>query len=54
MSKLSMGLASVARIKKLLSGLTMEKARELAEKVCTLPTSKEVEAYLKAQLEPLL
>ena len=53
-SKLSMGLASVARIKKLLSGLTMEKAQELADKARSLSTSGEVEDYLKAQLEPLL
>jgi phosphotransferase system enzyme I (PtsI) len=54
MSKLSMGAASVARIKKLLSGLTMEKARTLAAKVCTLPTNSQVEEYLKAELSPLL
>ena len=29
------------------AGLTMEKARELAEKVCTLLTSKEVELFLE-------
>lgn len=52
-NKLSMGLPSVARIKKLLSGLTMEKARELADKARILSTSREVEDYLKAQLEPL-
>ena len=54
MSKLSMGAASVARIKKLLSGLTMEKARTLAAKVCTLPTNSQGEEYLKAELSPLL
>ncbi len=54
MSKLSMGLASVARIKKMLSGLTMEKARELAGKAQSLTTHGEVEEYLKAELAPLL
>lgn len=54
MSKLSMGAASVARIKKLLSGLTMEKARELAETVRTLPTNGEVKAYLEQELASLL
>ena len=50
MSKLSMGAASVARIKKLLSGLTMEKAKELAARACALPTSSQVEEYLKTEL----
>ena len=54
MSKLSMGSASVARIKKMLSGLTMEKARELAAKARSLPTNDEVESYLKAELAALL
>ncbi len=54
MSKLSMGSASVARIKKMLSGLTMEKARELAAKARSLPTNDEVESYLKAELATLL
>ena len=54
MSKLSMGSASVARIKKMLSGLTMEKARELAAKARSLPTNDEVESYLKAELAELL
>ena len=54
MSKLSMGLASVARIKKMLSGLTIEKARELAGKAQSLATHGEVEEYLKAELAPLL
>jgi len=54
MAKLSMGSASVARIKKMLSGLTMEKARELADKARSLSTNDEVERYLKAELAPLL
>lgn len=53
-SKLSMGAASVARIKRLLSVLTMERAKALAHKARALPTSGEVERYLKAELAPLL
>lgn len=54
MSKLSMGSASVARIKKMLSGLTMAKAREMADKARSLSTNGEVESYLKAELAALL
>lgn len=54
MNKLSMGLASVARMKKVLSGLTMEKARELARLARTLPTADEVEKTLKSELAQLL
>lgn len=52
--KLSMGPASVARIKRMLSGLTMEKAGQLADRVRRLSVSAEAEEYLKAQLRPLL
>ena len=54
MNKLSMGLASVARMKKVLSGLTMEKARHMARLARTLPTAADVEAALKKELEQLL
>ncbi len=53
MRKLSMGLASVAPIKKLLSGLTIQKAEEIASTVKALPTADEVKAYLKAELSGL-
>ena len=53
MRKLSMGLASVAPIKKLLSGLTIQKAEEIANTVKALPTADEVKAYLKAELSGL-
>ncbi len=53
MRKLSMGLASVAPIKKLLSGLTIQKAEEIANTVKVLPTADEVKAYLKAELSGL-
>ena len=52
--KLSMGIASVAGIKKLITGLTIPKAEELAEKVVTLSTADEVEAYVKRELESLV
>ncbi len=54
MRKLSMGLASVAPIKKLLSVLTVQKAEELAQAAKALPTADEVKAYLKRELSGLL
>ncbi|HWR22296.1 MAG TPA: phosphoenolpyruvate--protein phosphotransferase [Feifaniaceae bacterium] len=51
--KLSMSLASVAPVKKLLSGLTIQKAEKIAETVKTLSTANEVEAYLKTELSAL-
>ncbi|MDR1108559.1 MAG: phosphoenolpyruvate--protein phosphotransferase [Spirochaetaceae bacterium] len=51
MRKLSMGAASIARIKRLLSTLTLAQAEELAKTVVNLPTAAEVEGYLKKQLE---
>lgn len=54
MRRLSMGLASVAQIKKLLSGLTLDKARELADAARTLPTAGEVEELLRAELAEIL
>jgi phosphotransferase system enzyme I (PtsI) len=50
MRKLSMGLASIARIKRVLSALTIARAEELAETVVNLPTAGEVELYLKKHL----
>lgn len=50
--KLSMGLASVAGVKRMLSGLTVALAEEMAATVVTLRTAGEVEAYLKAKLPP--
>jgi phosphotransferase system enzyme I (PtsI) len=51
MRKLSMGLASIARIKRVLSSLTLAKAEELAGRVMDLSTAQEVETYLKANLQ---
>lgn len=50
MRKLSMGFASVAKIKKRLSGLTVAAAEELARNACSLPTAGDVEAFLKESL----
>jgi phosphotransferase system enzyme I (PtsI) len=49
--KLSMGLASVARIKRVLSSLSLAKAEELAGTVVNLSTAQDVENYLKANLQ---
>jgi phosphotransferase system enzyme I (PtsI) len=51
MRKLSMGLASVARIKRVLSGLTMEQMKTLAGLVVNLPTAGSVEDCLRKNLE---
>ena len=45
-TKLSMGAASVANIKRTISCLTMEKAVEMAQKVLELATDNEVRTYL--------
>lgn len=47
MRKLSMGFASVAKIKKMLAGLTIAEAEELAETAANLPTAADIEAYLR-------
>lgn len=49
--KLSMGFASVAKIKKMLAGLTTARAEELAEAAADLPTAGEVETYLREKLQ---
>lgn len=54
MRRLSMGIASVAQIKKVISGLDMTYAKELAQTVKTLATADEVEAYLKEALAEIL
>jgi phosphotransferase system enzyme I (PtsI) len=45
--KLSMGISSVAGIKRVLSTLTMEHAARLADAVKNMPTAADVESYLK-------
>ena len=54
MRKLSMGLASVAPIKKMLSGLTVQKAEEVAQTIVSLRTEDEVRTYLTQELSALL
>ncbi len=54
MRKLSMGIASVAAIKKLVTGLSIPKAEELARNVVGMATAAEVEQYLKEELKALL
>lgn len=53
MRRLSMGLASVAQIKKLLAGLTIPQAEALAARVRELSTAGEVEALIRQELTPL-
>jgi phosphotransferase system enzyme I (PtsI) len=52
--RLSMGIASVASIKKLICGLCLEYAEKLAKHVLELSTAEEVERYLKAALKDLI
>lgn len=54
MRKLSMGLASVAQIKKIISGLTIAKAEQLAAKARSLDTADQVEQMLKDELCELI
>jgi phosphotransferase system enzyme I (PtsI) len=48
--KLSMGPASVAGVKRMLSTLAIEMAEALANTVKNLPTAAEIECYLKSRL----
>ncbi len=54
MRRISMGIASVARTKKIISRLTMARAKELADHVCEMETAGEIEAYLKDSLADIL
>ncbi|MDR2901406.1 MAG: phosphoenolpyruvate--protein phosphotransferase [Treponema sp.] len=49
--KLSMGLASVAPVKRMLSRLSIAKAEEIASTIKDLSTAAEVECYLKQKIE---
>ena len=53
-NKLSMGLSSVAQIKKLITSITAGKAKTIAQKVMTLSTAQEVEDYINSQLEAMI
>jgi phosphotransferase system enzyme I (PtsI) len=48
--KLSMGLASVAPVKRMLSGFSIKQMEEIARKVQAFSTAQEAEDYLKNQL----
>ncbi len=54
MRQLSMGIASVPGIKKLITGITIRQAEAIAQKVCSLSTAAEVTAYLKEELKEIL
>lgn len=54
MRRLSMGIASVARIKKIITQLDVARAKTLAENVCRLETAEEIESYLKTALADIL
>ena len=53
-SRLSMGATSVPGVKKLICGLTAEKAEKLAEEVCACATAEEAESKLREELKELL
>ncbi|MEG2074471.1 MAG: phosphoenolpyruvate--protein phosphotransferase, partial [Angelakisella sp.] len=53
MRRLSMGIASVAQIKKILSGLTIPQAESLAKRVRTLSTAAEAENLIRTELAQL-
>jgi len=44
--KFSMGAASVAAVKRAISGITVAQAEEIAEKILGLPTASEIEKFL--------
>ena len=48
--KLSMGAASIAPLKRMLSGLTLQQAEEAYHKVLTCSTAAEIERYLKNEI----
>lgn len=54
MRKLSMGLSNVAQTKKMITKITTERAREMADTVCGLSTEAEAAAYLTGALKDIL
>jgi len=52
--KLSMGISSVARIKKLITGITLAKAEEMAETIITCATADEISDYLNEEISKIL
>ena len=51
MRQLSMGAASIARIKQMILSVSCRQAEEIARAVCGLSTADEVEHYLKAHIQ---
>jgi phosphotransferase system enzyme I (PtsI) len=49
--RLSMGVNSVAGIKRVISGLSIEKMREMADAVKNMRTASDVESYLRSAVE---
>lgn len=54
MRKLSMGRAFVAQTKKMITGMTISRAREIACKVCDMETAAEIQEYLTSELRDIL
>lgn len=52
--RISMGIASVAHTKKIISRLTMDRAKELSDHVCEMETAEEIEFFLKVSLADIL
>ena len=54
MRKLSMGRAFVAQTKKMITGMTISRAREIACRVCDMETAAEIQEYLTSELQDIL
>lgn len=54
MRKLSMGRAFVAQTKKMITGMTISRAREIACRVCDMETAAEIQEYLTNELQDIL
>ncbi|MBS6953888.1 MAG: phosphoenolpyruvate--protein phosphotransferase [Enterocloster asparagiformis] len=54
MRRLSMGRACVAQTKKMITNMTVGRAREMALKVCDMETADEIQAYLTNELRDIL
>ncbi len=54
MRRLSMGRACVAQTKKMITNMTVGRAREMALRVCDMETADEIQAYLTNELRDIL
>ncbi|MCD7908049.1 MAG: phosphoenolpyruvate--protein phosphotransferase, partial [Clostridium sp.] len=54
MRRLSMGRACVAQTKKMITNMTIGRAREMALRVCDMETADEIQAYLTNELRDIL